>query len=237
MEEFAPNKIKEEIKMLFVMNSPRLDAIYADALYRKAISDGEDVVVIANTKFPDIMCERVPQNLIKPKDIRYTCPKQANPNVKVIMEGWEEDVLNEVLMALSKIIGEDRVQLLFKDENDCIKPVFYCGTFVVNDRQKRNLLSYEAELPVFMNENPRIVIVTKHVAVVQWLEKLGITGDVITEVTSPDQIKNCYAIGNVPIKFMSVAESIGIISDFKVGKYDVDLSEATLERYRVAKFC
>ena len=88
------------------------------------------------------------------------------------------------------------------------------------------------------------VIVTRHAGLVAWLEKQGVTGEVISHVTSPDQVAGRVIYGVLPLHLAAEAEEIVVVDMPRLPAElrGVDLTPeqmeeagATLARYRVER--
>lgn len=55
------------------------------------------------------------------------------------------------------------------------------------------------------------IIVTRHAGAVEWLRQQGITGEVISHVNDPAQIRGRTVIGNLPLHLAAEAMIIGNI--------------------------
>lgn len=60
-------------------------------------------------------------------------------------------------------------------------------------------------------EKKQILIVSKHAPAIEWLKRQGISGDVISHVESPDQIRGRKVIGNLPLYLAAEVESVTLI--------------------------
>lgn len=54
------------------------------------------------------------------------------------------------------------------------------------------------------------VIISRHAGAVEWLEQLGITGDVISHAT-PEDVQGKDVIGNLPLHLAALAKSVTVI--------------------------
>lgn len=55
------------------------------------------------------------------------------------------------------------------------------------------------------------VIVSRHAGAIEWLKRQGITGEVISHVDDPAQIRGRIVIGNLPLHLAAEASIIGSI--------------------------
>lgn len=53
-----------------------------------------------------------------------------------------------------------------------------------------------------------IVIVSRHEALVKWLEKQGISGEVVSHVANADQIRGKVVVGNLPLGLAAEAKEV-----------------------------
>jgi putative CRISPR-associated protein (TIGR02620 family) len=88
------------------------------------------------------------------------------------------------------------------------------------------------------------IIVTRHAGLVAWLAARGITGDVISHVTSPDQVSGRVVYGVLPLHLAAEAEEVVVVDMPRLPAElrGVDLTPeqmeeagATLARYRVER--
>jgi putative CRISPR-associated protein (TIGR02620 family) len=88
------------------------------------------------------------------------------------------------------------------------------------------------------------VIVTRHAGLVAWLETQEITGEVISHVTSPDQVAGRVVYGILPLHLAAEAEEVVVVDMPRLPAElrGVDLTPeqmeeagATLSRYRVER--
>lgn len=82
-----------------------------------------------------------------------------------------------------------------------------------------------------MNANAKIVIVTRHAGVVEWLRKNGVEGEVITHVADPRQIAGCHVIGTLPFHLAAAAEVVTTIDMpmLKIEQRGKDLTPAEMD--------
>jgi putative CRISPR-associated protein (TIGR02620 family) len=57
----------------------------------------------------------------------------------------------------------------------------------------------------------KTVIVTKHAPAGAWLRKRGITGDVISHVSDPAEVRGAHVIGNLPLYLAAEAAKVTMI--------------------------
>lgn len=61
-----------------------------------------------------------------------------------------------------------------------------------------------------------LLIVTRHQPTVEWLKTKGVTGEVVSHVHNPEQVKGRIVVGNLPFHLASEARAIGSIELVKL---------------------
>ena len=88
------------------------------------------------------------------------------------------------------------------------------------------------------------IICTRHAGLVAWLAARGITGEVISHVTSPDQVAGRVVYGVLPLHLAAEAEEVVVVDmprlpaelrGVDLTPEQMDKAGATLARYRVER--
>ncbi|MEW6651424.1 MAG: CRISPR-associated protein Csx16 [Chloroflexota bacterium] len=91
---------------------------------------------------------------------------------------------------------------------------------------------------------PTVIIVSRHAGAVEWLRQRNITGDVLTHVSSPEEIRGKTVVGALPLHLAAEAAKIGaidlpLLSPDQRGRdlspQEMDRAGATLTWYEVRR--
>lgn len=83
-------------------------------------------------------------------------------------------------------------------------------------------------------KNNNTVIVSRHQATIDWLQSIGIKGDVVQHAT-PKDVLDKYVYGNLPLHFAHLARSVHVVEipNLPEGKRGNDLTKEELIEYGV----
>ena len=120
--------------------------------------------------------------------------------------------------------------------------------FQISPEQKSHILQickmWDVEKKLLPKAAVDPVIVTRHAGLMAWLETQGITGGVISHVTSPDQVAGRVVYGALPLHLAAEADEVVVVDMPRLPAElrGVDLTPeqmenagATLSRYRVER--
>lgn len=79
----------------------------------------------------------------------------------------------------------------------------------------------------------KTIVITRHIAAVQWLAARGIMGEVLEHVDSPEQIRGYHVIGNLPLYLAAEAAQISAVEfpPLPAGKRGQDLTLTEMDEF------